>query len=375
MSWLELDTWARLPFGFWTGVFFVLGAIVGSFLNVCIHRLPLGQSVVTPPSACPQCGDRIPWFLNIPILSWLALRGRCRGCNTKISPRYLLVEALTGGLFAALWITRGDLDAAWGSGVATLVLCLMMAGFIVATFIDFEHFIIPDAITLGGIAVGFLGSAAAPTIQGAVSAPEGMKASVAGILVGGGMVYAVLRVGKALFGRKDYDIPEGTRAVFGETDLRVGEEAIPYEDIFYRDTDRVVAQARRVELPDRCFWDQRVCLTPTELKIGEEVFDPTQTGSMEIEAEAITIPREAMGFGDVKFMAAIGAFLGWQATVFSLMLSSILGALVGVGAIVLRRQDWSARIPYGPYIAAAAVIWLFGGDAWMRRFLETGALF
>ena len=375
MSWLELDTWARLPFGFWTGVFFVLGTIVGSFLNVCVHRLPLGQSVVTPPSACPQCGDRIPWFLNIPILSWLVLRGKCRGCGTKISPRYLLVEALTGALFAAVWVTRGDLEAPLGSGLAALALCLMVSGLIVATFIDFEHFIIPDSITLGGMAAGFLASAAAPAIQGATSAPNAMKASVLGIAVGGGLVYAVLRVGKLLFGRKDYSIPEGQRAVFGETDLRIGEESIPYEDIFYRDSDRVVAEATRVELPDRCFWDTRVQLTPKELKIGNETFDPTETGSMELEALAITIPREAMGFGDVKFMAAIGAFIGWEATIFSLMLSSILGSLVGVGAIVLRRQDWSARIPYGPYIAAAALVWLFGGDAWMRRFLETGSLF
>ena len=88
--------WAAVPFQFWSLVFFVFGCMVGSFLNVCIHRLPLGMSIVTPPSHCPHCKYSIPWWLNIPLVTWLALRGRCKNCGAPISPRYFIVELLTG---------------------------------------------------------------------------------------------------------------------------------------------------------------------------------------------------------------------------------------------------------------------------------------
>src|SRR5512139_2364148 len=113
------DLWARVPFEFWALVFFVFGSCVGSFLNVCIHRLPLGMSIVTPPSHCPHCKYSIPWFLNVPLATWLMLRGRCRSCRAPISPRYFLVELLTGLTFLACWsaFTRQ-------SALLVLVYCL-----------------------------------------------------------------------------------------------------------------------------------------------------------------------------------------------------------------------------------------------------------
>jgi leader peptidase (prepilin peptidase)/N-methyltransferase len=106
-------------------------------------------------------------------------------------------------------------------------------------------------------------------------------------------------------------------------------------------------------------------------EVGEDQFDPETVGYLEVVTAQITVPREAMGLGDVKFMAAIGAFLGWQATIFSLFLSSVLGSAVGLSLILLRRREWSGRIPYGPYIAAAAVVWMFGGrqlvEHWFAR--------
>ena len=126
-----------------------------------------------------------------------------------------------------------------------------------------------------------------------------------------------------------------------------------------------------VELIDRCYKNVRVRLMPDKLSLGEETLDPESVPQMEVVTDRIVLPREAMGFGDVKFMGAIGAFLGWQAVLFSLMLSSIIGAIVGVGLIVLKKQEWSSRLPYGPYIALAATIWIFGGhklfDWWLRH--------
>ena len=100
----------------------------------------------------------------------------------------------------------------------------------------------------------------------------------------------------------------------------------------------------------------------SKLTIGDKTFDPETVKLMVVDTDEIVIPREAMGFGDVKFMGAIGAFLGWQATVFSLMVSAIIGSVVGVTMMVLKKDEWAGRLPYGPYIAIAAVVWIFGGD-------------
>ena len=128
-------------------------------------------------------------------------------------------------------------------------------------------------------------------------------------------------------------------------------------------------EARTVELPDRCYWNVPVRLRQDRLRIGDEEFKPEDVPHLEVVADAIVLPREAMGLGDVKFMAAIGAFLGWQATLFSLMFSSVLGAAVGLSLIALRKREWSSRLPYGPYIAAAATVWLFAGRKVVALFL------
>src|SRR5688572_6339601 len=138
---------AAVPFLFWSLILFVFGCMAGSFLNVCIHRMPRGESIVSPPSHCPHCNYSIPWYLNIPLITWLYLRGRCRNCGGPIAARYFLVELLTGVAFLSCWLSFGSQSAA-----LALVYCLVLAGFIVATFIDVEHLIIPDEITLGGVA-------------------------------------------------------------------------------------------------------------------------------------------------------------------------------------------------------------------------------
>lgn len=347
--------WAAVPFHFWTVVFFALGSIVGSFLNVCIHRMPLGLSVISPPSHCPHCRYSIPWFLNIPLLTWLYLRGRCANCSAPISIRYFLVELLTALLFSACWIVFGRFSPA-----VALVYCLFVSGLIVATFIDFEHFIIPDEITLGGMAAGFACSLLVPALHGTVSVTSALKSSLIGMGVGAGIIYFVLRIGKLLFGRHRIVLPAETPILFTETSVRLPDKEVPYEEIFYRESDAVRIEARRVEMVDRCYQNVPVKLSPSLLQVGEDEFKPEDVPYLQAISAEVVLPREAMGLGDVKFMGAIGAFLGWKAVLFALMASSTIGAAVGITTILLRRQS-SRVLPYGPYIALAALIWIFGG--------------
>lgn len=155
---------------------FVLGAVIGSFLNVCIYRIPAGKSIVTPASSCPSCGDKIRWFQNIPIFSFLLLRGKCAGCGQKISLRYPLIEAITGGLFVLVLYS-------FGLSLSTPIYWIFVAALVVITFIDLDHQIIPDVISLPGIVVGFACSFAIPWV--------GWIDSLLGILLGGGLLLAI----------------------------------------------------------------------------------------------------------------------------------------------------------------------------------------
>jgi len=358
------ENWAPVPFHFWSLVFFVFGCMVGSFLNVCIHRLPLGQSIVSPPSHCPQCKYSIPWYLNIPLVTWLALGGKCKNCGASISVRYFVVELVTGAAFFNCWLVFGQQSA-----LLALVYCLFLAGLIAATFIDFEHFIIPDEITLGGCAVGVLCAFLIPALHREIAPATALQKSFVGLAVGAGLIYLILRTGKLLFGRQKLRLPAETRIVFTEHAVVLPDKEIPYGDLFYRKSDVIVLKARTVELVDRCYQNVLIRLTPTSLKIGDEVLNPEEVSHLEAVTGELLLPREAMGLGDVKFMAAIGAFLGWQPVIFCLMVSSIIGSIVGMALIALRKQAWSSRLPYGPYIAVAAAIWIFGGHDWLERLL------
>ena len=156
-------------------IFFV-GMCIGSFLNVCIYRLPLGKSIVRPASACPVCGKAIQWYDNIPLISYIILRGRCRGCQTGISFRYPVVELLCG-LFALItWLQ-------YGPGVPALIYFIFIAALLVITFIDIDHRIIPDLISLPGIGLGFLASLLLPQTS--------WTDSLIGIGVGGGSLLLI----------------------------------------------------------------------------------------------------------------------------------------------------------------------------------------
>jgi leader peptidase (prepilin peptidase)/N-methyltransferase len=367
--------WAAVPFQFWSLCFFALGCIVGSFLNVCIHRLPLGMSIVTPPSHCPHCKYSIPWWLNIPLVTWLALRGRCKNCGAPISPRYFVVELLTGLAFLGCWLKFGDPVHEYPSMPLALVYAVFLAGLICATFIDFEHFIIPDEITFGGVAAGLVASFLLPSLQDTHAIRTGLLRSAVGAAVGAGTIYAILRLGKLLFGRQKIKFPAEIKMVFSETCLHLPDKEIPYDELFWRKSDMIVARAKRVELIDRSYFDAVVRISQSSVRIEQdkfeaEEFDPEKVLHMEILGSEIIVPREAMGLGDVKFMAAIGAFLGWQSVIFSLMVSSLIGSAVGVTLILMKRREWSSKIPYGPYIALAATIWIFVGKKLAAAFFQ-----
>jgi leader peptidase (prepilin peptidase)/N-methyltransferase len=349
-----------MPFHFWSAAFFVLGCIVGSFLNVVIHRLPLEQSIVSPPSHCPHCYYSIPWYLNIPLVTWLYLRGKCANCGAPISIRYFLVELLTGVIFMLCWLGFGH-----NSALLALTYCVFLGGLIAGTFIDFEHFIIPDEITIGGIVLGLIVSFLVPQLHGTMNRTTSLVDSVKGIAVGAGIIYFVLRVGKIFLGQQKLAFPSLSKVIFTETGIVLPDSEILYEELFYRKSDTVKLDAATAELSDRCYRDVTVRLTPSKLHIGDEEMDPADVPYLEVQTELLSLPREVMGLGDVKLMAAIGAFLGWEAVIFTLMLSSILGSVVGVTLIAMKKQSVSGgRLAYVPYISMAAAMWIFGGHAW-----------
>jgi len=262
---------------------FALGACIGSFLNVCVYRIPRELSVVAPRSFCPACKKQIPWFCNVPIFSYVLLRGKCRFCGAGISPRYVLVEILTALLFLLAALKCSFLAQNPVLGLAPVTDCRLVpvywfvfSGLLLGTFVDMEHMIIPDRVTLGGIVAGLAISVVLPSLHGATRVLPALLASLGGLGLGWGLMWSVAFFGRLLF-RKD-----------------------------------------------------------------------------------------AMGFGDVKLLGAIGAFLGWRAVLFTVMLSSLAGSLTGISMVLLGRKEMQSRIPYGPFLALAAVVWiLWGPRLWM----------
>ena len=244
----------------------LLGSLFGSFLNVCIARLPLDQSIVRPRSRCPRCGAQIAWFDNIPVLSWLILRGRCRQCHERISAQYPLVEVLVAGLWAA---------AAWGYGLTLQGLAAGIFGTILLgiAVTDARHMLIPDEYTWGGLALGLLLALRGGWAWG------GLLTALIGAGVGFGLLYGIA-------------------------------------------------------------W------------AGERVFR-----------------EEAMGGGDIKMMAMVGAFVGWKGVLLTLFGGALLGTLVFIPLSIKKRR----LVPFGVFLAAAAGITFVLGEAilrWYEAFLR-----
>src|SRR5690242_15905952 len=172
---------------FWYALVAVFGATIGSFLNVCIYRLPRHESIVWPGSHCPSCGCAIAWYDNVPVLSYLLLGGRCRTCRAPISMRYPLIEAANGaGYVTILWV--------FGASWTTILYCILFSGLLVVTGTDLTHKIIPNVVTVPGIVLGLLGAA---TVL-----PVGPVNALLGVVVGGGILWALAWASPYLFGKE-----------------------------------------------------------------------------------------------------------------------------------------------------------------------------
>lgn len=241
----------------WHIVSIVFGALVGSFLNVCICRIPKAESIITPGSHCPLCKNPIRFYDNIPLVSYFVLRGKCRYCNAPISLQYPLVEGVTAFASFLLFMRFGP---SW----SYLFYFSFIASLIVITVIDLYHQIIPDVISLPGIGVGLLGSFVLPQLT--------FLNSLIGVLLGGGSLFLV--------------------ATF-------------YHWLF---------------------------------------------------------KREGMGGGDVKLLAMIGAFLGWKAVILTILLSSLIGSIMGIIVMMVKGKDLKYAIPFGPFLSLGAALSLFYGE-------------
>ena len=252
---------------------FITGACIGSFLNVCVYRIPINRSVVHPGSHCAACGAPIPWYHNIPIFSWFILRGRAACCGTRIDRRYWMVELGLGVIFLALWLRYPPVDA--------IIYAIMVSGIAAACLIDLDHYIIPDRFTLGGCVAGFIACTIHPSLMGEKTALMGFSWSLGSAIICAIVLLAVAWLGTIIF------------------------------------------------------------------------------------------KKEAMGMGDVKFLAAMGAFLGPWSWVWILPISSLIGSGLGFALIIWQRGAWGTRIPFGPFLGLAALLWLFGGrelfEAWLSN--------
>lgn len=345
---------------FFSVVAFVLGAVVGSFLNVVIYRLPLDLSVNEPRrSFCPNCKKQIAWQHNVPIISWLFLRGKCANCGSRIAFRYFAVELLTALMFLAVWLRFEPQFA--------IPYWILVSLLIAATFIDFEHFIIPDEITLGGVGVGVAACLLVPEMMGTFERGRALITSLASAALGYAVLWLVLEGGKLAFGKKRIRLDAPTPFTWTRTredaDFVVGDEKGLWSDHFARESDQLLLECDTVVIDGRELGQSTLRFHYNRVRLGDEELQLDTLNSISGVVRALQIPREAMGRGDLKFLAAIGAFLGWRAVLFSVFAGSLLGSIVGLVTVVIGKRVWSAKLPFGPYLAAGALVWMFFGEA------------
>lgn len=342
---------------------FVLGAVVGSFLNVCIYRLPLDLSVNEPRrSFCPSCKKQLTWSQNLPLLSWFLLRGRCANCGGRIAFRYFAIELLTALLFLAVWLLFP-----WDVAIAYWIFVSLL---IVGTFIDFEHFIIPDEVTLGGTAAGVIASVIIPALMLTDSRFTSLGLSLFSAALGYGLLWIVLEAGKLAFGKKKIRLDEPTPFTWNRTvddaDFAVGEERGLWSDHFARESDRLLLVCDEAAIDGRSVGAMTLRFQYDRVAVGADELQLDEVQLISGIARELQIPREAMGRGDLKFLAAIGAFLGWRAVLFSVFAGSVVGSLVGMVTMLIGKRVWSAKLPFGPYLAAGALGWMFFGEPLLR---------
>jgi leader peptidase (prepilin peptidase) / N-methyltransferase len=349
----------QIPDWFVSAVVFIFGSIVGSFLNVCIYRMPRNESIVRPRSHCPHCGKMISWHHNIPLFSYIALRGRTQCCGKPFSIRYWIIELVTASFFLLLWNSFQPLVA-----ISYMIFVSLM---IVATATDLEHYIIPDEITYGGIIVGLICSTLVPELQGETSHLRAFGMSLAGALTAWLVLWGIVELGKLAFGKRKASFPEPTQVTVTALELSTPTENLPWEDILMRASDRLTFIGQNILFAPagggatRSWESATVSVTQEGVVIAEEKFSFEGIASVKAVTAELVIPREAMGFGDVKFIGGIGAFLGPTSLFFVILVSSIAGSIIGFFLMATGKREWGGKLPYGPYLAFAAVLWMFFG--------------
>ena len=322
--------------------------------------MPIDLSVNKPSrSFCPACQAQLRWHQNIPLVSWLFLRGRCAHCGSRIAFRYFAVELLTALLFLAVWRLFP-----WQVALAYWVFVSLL---IVGTFIDFEHFIIPDEITIGGTVAGLLASFLVPAHMSAHGRWSALLSSAFSAVLGYAILWIVLEAGKKAFGKKKIQLDAPTAFSWTRTgedaDFVVGEEKTLWSDYFSRENDLLVLHCDEAVVDSRNLGKTNLRFHYDRVQIDGEDVSLDALERISGVVRELQIPREAMGRGDLKFLAAIGAFLGWRAVLFSVFAGSLLGSLVGLATLLVGQRVWSPKLPFGPYLALGALLWMFFGEA------------
>ncbi len=347
--------------------FALIGACIGSFLNVVIYRMPRGLSVQKPRrSFCPHCKAGIPWYLNLPIISWLALRGKSACCHRPIALRYWLVELACAALFAAIsWVFAAE-------DVVTQALICVWAAAMLATFcIDWEQMVVLPSLTLVATAAGFGVAALSPWLVtgGALMPTEGMLWSACGAIGGFLLFRLVALLGRLLFGRRSekfgMNLPWSLRQEGDDLELRMGERCLLWSELFMEERNRLTLQGavidgRGNEVGELCFSVDAVLLPDGRL------LELEHCESLSGTCCGYSLRREAMGSGDAWIALAIGALCGWQGVMFSLVAGSVLGILWALIARIRRGQP----MPFGPTLVLGAWIWLFWGQPLWYAYLD-----
>ena len=359
----------------WLSVFVILGACVGSFLNVAIYRVPRGLSVNEPKrSFCPACKYQIPWYRNIPILTWILQGGRCANCGSKIAFHYVLVEILTAVLFGLVWYFYPN----GAAGLGVLFVALLVG----ISFIDGEHYVIPVNWCYWGAGLAVVLSSVAPQMidipQMAMFFPRlegwmrGSALSFMGAVGGYLILVAVVRFGKLAFGKRKVLLETHEKWFLREPQTEdeqlefvLGEDSIGWGEMFYRPTDRLEIEGKDFIVDGKKVKGRSMSISESKVTIGEQSYAIEEIKSLEGKAKQVIIPREAMGGGDPPLLGMIGAFLGLPAVIFTLFTSAIY-ALV---AAVLGRVGLGKPLPYGPFLALGALTWMMGGYRLMERYL------
>ncbi len=357
----------------------IIGACVGSFLNVVIYRVPIGLSVNEPKrSFCPSCKYDIPWYQNLPMISWLALHGRCASCAKPIAARYFGVELITAILFYVIWrVFVPPYGTGFGMGVGVAIAYWIFSALLIAAiFIDIDHFIIPDSITLGGLVVAWIAVLLVPDLMGEVTRLKALWLSVVGAATGYGLLWTVVQFGKLAFGRTKQHFDKAVEWSIGQEEgddepmITFDGEAQPWTDVFYRATDRMIIDVTELRINGENHDVDQLVVRHDGFVVGDKEIALEDVLHVEGKCVKVVIPREAMGFGDVKFIAMIGAFLGWKAVLLSVFVASILGAILGLTQKLVLRDSWSQPLPFGPYLAVGAFVWMFYGETILAWYLQ-----